>query len=269
MTLITTLPLAWKAFTENKKYLIWIILIEFVFLFVLTQIHLMYFVPSAEAAARAGEIMTQEVQKLPETEIYQLETLLVKNEGFMTAYNELLAYMGFFIISLFIAFVVFRTPLWYISHKSILKKMPWKPVLIKFPLLSLFWFVVLVIAFSLYSIGTGSTTTVLPIFSPFWVTILMYIVFLAIFYFSQISFALIPSQQTFKNTFIYGTRHAKTIIPAFLVNAIITFIVCSLPFNWITTKPLISLAIILIITIPALAFARLHIIVATWQKPQS
>ncbi|MEM3154312.1 MAG: hypothetical protein QW165_01960 [Candidatus Woesearchaeota archaeon] len=266
MTLSQTLPRAWLAFKENKKYLIWIVLIEFVFLFVLTQIHLTYFVPSAEAAARAGEIMTKEVEKLQETELYQLEGLLAQNEEFMTAYHELLAHMGFFITSLFAAFAVFRTPLWYISHKSILKKMPFKTVLIKFPLLCLFWFIVLIIAFSLYSIGTGSTTTILPIISPFWVTMFMYVVFLAIFYFSQVSFALIPSQQTFKNTFIYGIKHAKTIIPAFLVNTIILFIACSLPFNWLATKPLIALAIILFITIPALAFARLHMIIATWSK---
>jgi hypothetical protein len=266
MTLSQTLPKAWLAFKENKKYLIWIILIEFIFLFALTQIHLMYFVPSAEAAAKAGEILATEVQDLPETELYQLEGTLAQNEEFMIVYNELLAYMGFFIVSLFLAFIVFRTPLWYISHKIIYAKMPFKTVLWKFPLLALFWFIVLTVAFSIYSIATGSTTTILPIVSPFWVTIAMYIIFLAIFYFSQISFALIPSQQTFKNTFIYGTKHAKTIIPAFLVNSIITFIVCTLPFNWIASKPLIGLAIILLITIPALAFARLHMIIATWSK---
>jgi hypothetical protein len=261
-----TLPKAWLAFKENKKYLIWIVLIEFIFLFVLTQIHLMYFVPSAEAAAKVGEIIAQEAENLPETELYQLENTLATNEEFMTVYNELLAYMGFFIVSLFLAFIVFRTPLWYLSHKSIYAKMPFKTVLWKFPLLGLFWFVVLAVAFSIYSIATGSTTTILPIVSPFWITILMNFVFLAIFYFSQISFALIPSQQTFKNTFIYGAKHAKAIIPAFLVNAIITFIVCTLPFNWIASKPLIGLAIILLITIPALAFARLHIIIAAWSK---
>jgi hypothetical protein len=268
MTLTTTLPKAWLAFKENKKYLIWIVLIEFVFLFALTQIHLMYFVPSAEAAAKAGDVMGQEAQKLAETELYQLETVLEQNQTFMDAYHDLIIYMGYFFVSFFAAFVIFRTPLWYISHKSILKKMPFKTVLKKFPLLCLFWFVLVCVAFAIYSIATGSTSTILPIISPFWVTLVMYAIFLAIFYFAEVSFALIPSQQTFKNTFVYGYKHAKTIIPAFIVNAIIVFIACSLPFNWITTLPLLSLAIILVITIPALAFTRLHMITATWQKPQ-
>jgi hypothetical protein len=266
MTLNQTLPKAWLAFKENKKYLIWIVLIEFVFLFALAQIHLAYFVPSAEAATRTGEIISKEIEGLPETELYQLESTLSQSEEFMTVYNELLAYMGFFIVSLFLAFIVFRTPLWYISHKSIFKKMPFKTVLWKFPLLGLFWFVVLAVAFSIYSIATGSTATILPIISPFWLTLIMYVIFLAIFYFAQISFALIPSQQTFKNTFVQGYKNAKTIIPAVLVNAIIAFIACSLPFNFIFTYPLIALAIILVISIPALAFARLHMIIATWHK---
>jgi hypothetical protein len=267
MTLNQTLPKAWLAFKENKKYLIWIVLIEFIFLFALTQIHLMYFIPSADAAARAGEAMEQEVQKLTETELYQLETLLAQNQDFMTAYHDLIIYMGYFIVSFFLLFAVFRTPLWYISHKSILKKMPFKNVAIKFPLLSLFWFILVCISFAIYSIATSSTATILPIISPFWLTIVMYVIFLAIFYFAQISFALIPSQQTFKNTFVHGYKNAKTIIPAVLVNAIIAFIACSLPFNFIFTYPLIALAIILIVSIPALAFARLHMIIATWQKP--
>lgn len=268
MTLNQTLPKAWLAFKENKKYLIWIVLIEFVFLFALTQIHLMYFIPSADAATRAGEAMEQEVQKLTETELYQLETMLAQNKDFMDAYHDLMIYMGYFIVSFLVLFVVFRTPLWYISHKSILKKMPFKSVAIKFSLLSLFWFVAVCISFAIYSIITSSTATILPIISPFWLTLVMYVIFLAIFYFAQIGFALIPSQQTFKNTFIYGSRHAKTLIPAFFVNAIIVFIACSLPFNFIFTYPLVALAIILIISIPALAFARLHMIISVWQKQQ-
>jgi len=263
--LTQTLPKAWTAFTENKKYLLFIILIEFVFLFLLTQAHLYFFVPSAQAATMAGEAMSKQVEAMPETELYQLETKLGENKEFMAAYRLLLNYIIYFILSILGLFIVFRTPLWYLSHKSILKKMPFK-TMIKFPLLALFWFAILCAAFIIYSIATGSTATILPLVSSDTATFLMSAVFFAVYYFSQISFALIPAQQTFKKTFVYGAKHARTILPAFLVNAIITFIALSLPFNWITTTPLLSLAIILIITIPALAFARLHMITATWYR---
>jgi len=266
MTLTQTLPRAWKAFTNNKRYLLLTILLEFVFLFALTQLHLAFFTPSAEAATKLGEIMMKEIEKLPESEIYQLESILVENEEFMQTYRILLGYIGFFLVSILAAWIIFKAPIWHLSHKSILKKIPLTTTWLKFSLLSLFWFVILCIAFVIYSLATGATATLLPLVSSTTTTITMLIVFLAIYYFSQISFALIPATQTFKKTFILGIKHAKTILPAFIVNAIITFVVLTLPFNWITTKPLLSLAIMLVITIPALAFTRLHIIIATWLK---
>jgi hypothetical protein len=161
---------------------------------------------------------------------------------------------------------VFKTPVWYFSHKSILPKMPFGIHALKFALLSLFWFFALIVIFSIYSAATGSTATILPIISSMGASIAMWIGLLAIFYFAQISFALIPAQQTFKKTFQYGTKHVATILPAFMVNTLIAFIVLTLPYNWAQTMPLLTLAIMLFITIPALAFARAHMIVATWHK---
>jgi len=266
MTLNKTIPQAWKAFTKNKKFLIWIILLEFVFLFFLTQVHLYYFQPTSEAVMKTGEIMSRELEKLPEAEIFQLEGILTSNEQFMAAYKVLLANLGLFILTILLIWIIFRGPVWYFSYKSIHKKIPLTTSWLKFALLSLMWFTALVGAFVIYSISTGSTATLLPIATSQFTTFLMFLVFFVIYYFSQVSFALVPAQQTFKKTFVYGVKHAKTIFPALIVNAIIMFVVLTLPFNWIQTKPLLSLAIILFITIPALAFTRIHIIVATWLK---
>ncbi len=266
MILATTLPRAWKAFTNNKRYLILAMLFEFIFLFVLTQISFTFFEPSAQAVQRAGEIMSAEIEKLPETELYQLDAILLENKEFMQEYKILITSILFFLISMFAAWLVFKTPVWYFSHKSILSKIPFGTHALKFSLISLFWFFILIAAFSIYSIATGSTATILPIISSTGASITMWIALLAIYYFSQISFALIPAQQNFKKTFDYGIKHARTIFPAFIINALITFIALTLPYNWAETMPLLTLAIILFITIPALAFARVHMIVATWLK---
>ena len=266
MILNTTLTRAWKAFTQNKRYLLLIVLFEFIFLFAATQVHLAFFMPSAEAATRAGEVMAEEVAKLPVSEIYQLESILVQNQEFMQAYRELLQHLGFFILSMLVIWMIFKAPVWYLAHKSILKKISLATSLLKFSLLSLFWFIVMCIVFTIYSVATGSTATVLPLMGSTAATFTVLLIFLIVLYFAQVSFALIPSQQTFKKTFVLGVKHARTILPAFIVNAIISFIVISLPFNWIKELPLLALAIILFITIPALAFTRLHIIIATWLK---
>jgi hypothetical protein len=190
----------------------------------------------------------------------------MENEEFMMEYKVLATSMILFLLSTFAAWLVFKTPVWYFSHKSILPKMPFGIHVLKFCLMSLFWFFTTLMAIIIYSAATGSTATIIPIVSSTGASLLMWIVLLAIFYFSQISFALIPAQQTFKKTFDYGTKHVTTILPAFIVNTLITFIVLTLPYNWAQTMPLLTLAIILFITIPALAFARLHMIVATWTK---
>ncbi len=266
MTLTKTLPRAWKAFTANKRYLILAMLFEFIFLFVLVQISFTFFEPSAQAVQKAGEIMSQEVEKLPEAELYQLDSILMENQEFMLEYKTLITSILFFLISTFVAWIIFKAPVWYFSHKSIMPKMPFGTHALKFCLMSLFWFFVTVASFIIYSITTGSTATIIPIISSTGASTVMWIVLLAVYYFSQISFALVPAQQTFKKTFDYGTKHVKTILPAFIVNALITFIVLTLPYNWAETIPLLTLAIILFVTIPALAFARIHMIVATWMK---
>lgn len=260
----TTLPRAWKAFMKRKQYLIPIVLLEFVFLFVLAQLHFSFFIPSSDAAQQLNDIMMDEMQQLADTELYQLETVLMNNTEFMQAYHTLLTYIAFLIGSMFLAWLLFKTPIWHLAHKTITKKVPFNTTILKFPLLSLFWFFTLAGLLALYTLFTDSTSTILPFSTSPVVTLLVGIILLAILYFSQISFALIPSQQTFKNTFIYGTKHALTIIPAFLVNLLILFVVFTLPFRWIELFPLLSLAIILFITIPALAFTRIHMIVATW-----
>src|SRR3990172_6641427 len=165
MILSTTLPKAWKAFTNNKRYLILAMLFEFIFFFVLVQVSFAFFEPSAQAVQRAGEIMQQEIEKIPESELYQLDAMLIENEDFMMEYKTLITSIILFLLSTFAAWLVFKTPVWYFSHKSILPKMPFGVHALKFALLSLFWFVVILIAFTIYSITTGSTATILPIIS--------------------------------------------------------------------------------------------------------
>ncbi|MBW2969725.1 hypothetical protein KY319_01240 [Candidatus Woesearchaeota archaeon] len=254
--MMKNLKKAWQAFKNNKKYLVLVIVLEIIFLIALTQIHLVFFKPTAEAAMIIGEQMTATIEKLSETEFTELNTLLLENEEFRTAYHSLLKYLAYFILSMLGAWIIFKTPIWYLAHKTIYNKMPFATHAIKFILLSLFWFAILMVL--LIASTAQMPTTIIATVSM--------LIFLVIFYFTQISFSLIPAQQTFKKTFILGVKHARQILPAYIFNIILATITIALPFIWIKTIPMLSLAIIIIITIPSLAFARLNIIVATWQK---
>jgi len=277
MTLTQTLSKAWKLFAENKKYLVLIVIIELLFLTAFAGLQYYFFYPSAEAATRAGEAISKEMEKLPETEVYQLEGLLANNPDFMQAYKDLLTSMIYFLLGTLAAWIIFKGPAWHLTHKSALKKITLKQTWWKFALLSVFWFIATVVVFLLYSLATGSTDTLLPMESSTATDVFLSIIFLVIFYFAQISFALIPAQQTFKKTFTYGWKHAKTIIPAFLVNLLITFVFIGLPFTWAGFAPKIGIQygtalfaatifITIILGILALAYTRLHMVVITWQK---
>lgn len=254
-----TLPNAWTALKGNKKLLLAIILIEFLFLYALTQVHLYFFVPTAQTADLLSGIMQEELDQLAGAEVLQMEGALAGNEAFMSAYHDLLALLGLFLLSALLTWIIFKTLSWHLSLKSIHNKTPFTASLLKFPLLSLFWFAVLCITLTLYSVATGAALPLGPVVTLF--TLLTII----IAYFAQISFALIPAQQTFKKTFTTGITNAHNTIPAFLVNALILGIAFWLPFNWMD-NPALTAAIILLISIPALAFTRLHMIIATWQK---
>ncbi len=271
-----TLPKAWKLFTENKKYLGLIIIIELIFLSLFGTLQYYLFYPSGEAANRAGEIIAQEMQKLQESEVYQLESILANNPEFMQAYNDLLKALSYFVFGVLILWIIFKGLSWHLAHKSVLRKIKLQQTWWKFALLSAFWFAIIMAILLIYGLLEGSAALI-PMESATATTWIMTLIFLLIFYFAQISFALIPAQQTFKNTFVYGWKHAKTIIPGFLVNLLITFIFLTIPFTWPEFAPKIgiqpytklftaTILITVIVSILALAFARLHMIVTTWEK---
>lgn len=271
-----TLPKAWKLFAENKKYLMLVIIVELIFLSLFGALQYYFFYPSAEAANRTGEIIAQEMQKLSESEVYQLEGILSNNPEFMQAYNDLLKALSYFIISVLIIWIIFKGLSWHLAHKSVLKKITLKQTWGKFALLSAFWFAIIMAITIIYGLLEGSAALI-PMESSTATTGIMILIFLMIFYFMQISFALIPAQQTFKKTFAYGWKHAKTIVPTYLVNLLITFIFITIPFTWPEFAPKIgiqpytklftaTIIITVIISILALAFARLNMIATTWQK---
>ena len=267
MKLFTILDKAWTAFWSNKKYLILTILVDFLFIFALAQIHLVYFLPSAQAMTKVAEAMSKTMQELPATEVVNLDSLLRENPDFMYAYRSLLTNIVLFFLSCFAAWLVFKTFAWYLTQKSIYKKLPLGNFALKFVLLSLFWFAILLAVILGYFGIVGQR--ILPLIGETLSTALMITLIVAVSYFANISFSLIPAQETFKKTFIYSVKHAKTIVPAYLVNVLLLFVTLSLPLTLLATKSMLGLAIIILITLPSLAFARINMVVATWLSVKS
>ncbi len=257
---------SWNVFTQNKRYLHISLLVDFLFIFSLAQVHLTFFLPSADAAARTAEAMGGVIEHLPDAELVDLDSLLKEDPAFMMAYRELLLNIVFFFLSALGAWLAFKSFAWYVSHKSIYPKMPLGTHLLKFCLLSLFWFILLIGAIF---INQSLTAGPVPIVGQTFSTITFFALFFVLFYFANISFALIPAQQTFKKTFLYGYTHAKRILPAYLINIVLIFLGVTLPVTFGAFHPLLALATVIIFTVPALAFARLHMIISAWPEHHS
>jgi len=261
---LNTLQLTWNAILKNKRNFVFSILLDFIFITALVLVQYAFLIPTIEAQMKTLEIINQETAKLSTAEYYQLDSILTQNEEFEGAWAVVKTFIIMFLLTGFGAWIILKTLAWWLSLKTIYNKVPFSEMAYKFPLLSLFWFAILFVGFIIYS---TSTSSIIPIVSPTIGAILYGIFFLIVLYFASVSFSLIPARQTFKNTFVTGWKHAKKILPAYITNIVLISAVFYLLY--LAAKAQTQAAIFLfILTLITFAFARTHIIIATWQKHQ-
>jgi len=259
-----TINKTWNAIKNNKLNFILSVLLDFIFISALVLVQYAFLVPTVEAQMKTLEIINAETAKLSTAEYYQLDSILTQNEEFEGAWSIVKTFILLFLLTGFGAWIIFKTIVWWLSLKTIYNKVPFSETALKFPLLSLFWFIVLIVGFIIYS---TSTSSLIPIVSPTIGAALYGIFFLIISYFASISFSLIPARQTFKKTFVVGWKHAKTILQAYIINAVLITAVFYLLYLAAKAQTPAA-AFLFILLLIAFAFTRIHIIVATWQKHQ-
>lgn len=267
MSLSQTLPKAWSAFSRNKRLLLIIVLLEFFLLFALFKIYMQFFIPTQEVFTGLSELMQQRMAELPDEELYKVEGLLFEDAEFMALYRKLI-YLWFSMIGVMaLTSILFKAPLWYLAHKSVLKSMPLKSLGKTFALM-LFWLFasgLVLLAYGYIASGFFEEPG-LP------AQIVLAAALLAVSYFAQIGLSLVPARQTFKKMFVIGVKQAKEVVPAFLVNAVIAFNALALAFLWASkvSKSMWGVAalaaLLALISFPALAFTRVHMVIAVWQK---
>lgn len=264
MILTQTLPKAWNLFWKHKHLLLLVLILEAAFFVSVVRLHYSFFVPTSEAALRATEAMQKEFENTPNEELHLLDETLSQNPEFMASYFVLVENIIYFLLGTLLLWIVFRGPLWYLSHRSV-RETPFLRFMAKFAGMTLFWAATIALAVLGYSIIEGSTATILPIVSSTTASALFIALLLVIFYFQQLSYALLTEKQTFKNTFIFGIKQWKKAVPVWIVSSLITFIALTLPMNWVQSLPQASLALYALLSVPALDFARVNMIVP-WSK---
>jgi hypothetical protein len=237
MTLSQTMPKALEAMKNNKKLVLLTVILELLFLIAITKIHYEFFIPTADAATQMGE----RLQGIQDTQ--DIEQQLKQDQEFIQAYRTLKLLMIYFVLAILTTWLIFRTTIWHITYKMILPKMPILTSL-KYTLLTLMWMIPLTLTFIAYALGN---------------TIIALILGLLTYYYAQISYALVPAQNTLRKTF--KTNAITTII----VNTLL-LIIATIPLNWLQTNPLITLTSYALITAPLILYTRLNIITSIWQK---
>ncbi len=274
MSITKNICKAWKAFIEHKRYTAIAVFIEVSFLIIFALLHIYYFVPMTEAALNSGNVMQEQMDQLSEENMYELESSLMNNQEFMESYHSLVNNLLLFLLYVYLLFVITRIPLWYLAHKSVNNKVRFTTVLTQLPLLALFWGFALILILAVHSWLTGEL--ILPLVSSTIANIVLIALLVLSYYFAITGLSVMSQQankpktrsalQTFKNMFVYGIKYWKKLMPAILINLVIIAITWSIPFLFLETQTLIGLAIIIFVSIPTLAFARIHTITSLWQK---
>jgi len=252
-----------KIFAKSKRQIFLILLLQFAFLAILawSSIEILPRIP--EAALQMGDVLTQQSQSLQPEDAYKLEEMLGQNEQFMQALQQTVKALLTLVAIIAASWIILIMPCWYLAHTSV-KKTPIK-VLFRLFGLGIFWSIVLGVIFVIYSIASGSTQTLLPLSSSGMTTTIMIVVLAVVVYVSHVTFA--AADQKFKKMFSICITHAKTTVPAVLINTLLIFVAGSFGVLWWFDNPTVSLVLLICLLFPVCAFTRMHLIQACQEPP--
>lgn len=249
------------AIKQNKKYFFLMIFLDFLFLLTVINVMYVYFLPATDSVLQMTDIIQQEFTSM--TDVVDFDAKLAANTEFMTLYHSLIEAMMQFFVYCFVAWLLIKSLVWYLSHKSFHKKISFFNYIFKFILLSTFWYVL--IALVLFIAVYVSRQAFVSLF--YGGSIVFWIFFILILYFAQISFSLIPSTKTFINTFVFGVKKIKKIGVAFAVNVVLTVTAFAVMIYCAKYSSTIGFLVLFFLALPTLAFCRFNMIVSAW-KPK-
>ncbi len=260
----TQIEPAWRVFTKNLKLLPVLVLVDFIFYYILTRIQVELFIKAGESVKAVSNIIQSQVQELSEAELVQLSKFLMQNPEFVSHYKQIIKYIGLFLLSVLLIWIVLKGINWFLTGRMLGQKISLKDFALKFILLSLFWFVFyLIIIVLLAKLFSGTTVTIFPLISAQTATAISFAILLFITYFSLISFAKIEGKgalSILKDTFATGFKKIKKIIPAYILTLIFLFVTATLPMTLFKLHYMVSIAFIILVTLPALTLSRIYFI---------
>jgi hypothetical protein len=255
MNLFDTIAKAWKGFASHKKLLPLIVLVDVLFLYSLTRLHYEVFNRASVYAIKLSAMMSEQVQAIGASEGLP-ELAVLSSPEFASAYHALLKYIGIFFAGSFLIWLVCKGFVWLLAHKTVEKRTPLVPFALKFAGMTLFWLVAfLALAIVVINLFDYTLFGVLPLIGRASANVLAVGMFWALAYFVFISYALVP-KSAFKNTFVLGVKCWKELLPVHAIGSLVFFIATTTPISLVKVNMWLSLAFIVFVALPMIAWSR-------------
>jgi len=253
--LFDTIAKAWKAFAARKELLLLAVPVDFVFYWLLAQLHYEIFNRASAAAMQLTALMGKQAEQLATSEaVPDLATL--QSPEFTNAFHQLLMYTGIFIASAIALWLVGKGILWFIAHKTADKKVNAALFVKKFLGMTLFWALALVVVMTIaLNVLDYALFSPIPLIGEGVANFIIFLLFAVFAYFVFLSYALLPNK-VFIPTLTLGLTRWKELVPVHLVGMLLYFVAVSVPTSLVKVSIYLSLAMVLLISLPAIAFSR-------------
>lgn len=239
-----------RIFRKHPLHIFIIVLLQFAFLVVLSWSALQVF-KTLETEMALNEVLVNNAQGLQEEDVFMLEERLSQDPAYSDTIKQTLQIVAFTIAIMILGWFLLIIPCWFVAHLAV-RKTSWK-VLPKLWLIALIGLILLSVLKLTFLLSSG--------FIKFFAVLLLILAYYLLY--SSFSSANLK----FGKSFINGFSKAKSLIPAMLINLLILFNTAAPGVIWWFKDVRIALVLFVLLFFPALAFARIHLVIAsTWQR---
>ncbi len=237
---------AFQVFRKHPFHIFIIILLQFLFLVSLSWSALQVF-KVLESEVALNEVLVKNTEGLQDDELFMLEEKLLQDPAYAETIKKTLQIVVFTTAIIILSWLVLILPCWFVAHLAV-KKTSWK-VIPKLWLLALVWLIpFLILKFAII------------MSQNFLIKSLAVLLLITV---SYLFYSTLSSSLNFKKTFRNGFANAKKLVPAMLINILILFNTAAPGVIWWFKDIRIALVLFVLLFFPALAFARIHLIVAS------
>lgn len=255
-TILKSLKQTFEAIKQHYLLLSLASVIEIVFFYTLTRLHIEIFKKAATHIKESQKIIQSQMDKLTQTQYAQLDKFLLGNTDFAFQYREILKYIGLFLVGLFLIWFLLRGTNWLLAHKIANSKITLNEFIKRFALLSIIGFFALIGLLMIYtSMLSYVAFSPLPLINSKTANILFGMMLILLEYFLVAELAM-PKNSRFRDTIF----KAKKITPSFAINMIVLAILLVMPALLMKNYKWLGLSIALLITTPMITIGRVFMI---------